>query len=206
MATQTTSSRIAGDARSPSLLQAMTGLAGVCVILGAIGSSVTEWAWILMLMAFAALAYALPQLHRLQAPGDGLAGKVGAPLAAFGGAVIVLLSVIYAVWEAVGEPGEPAWSGVAWVVGFFSFLIGIVLFAVGTMMADRFPRGAGALMLLSLVAAVGIDMATGAFFDDSGDSTEWGLYIGLPLFGVSLLWIAASLGDRAARKPHPAQP
>lgn len=201
MATQTSSSGVAGDTRSPNVLQIVTAVAGVCVILGALGSAVTEWAWVFMIVAFAALAYALPQLHKVQAPGDGWVGRIGATLAAFGGSVIVMLSVIYAVWEMLGEPGDPAWSEVAWVVGFFSFLVGIVLFAVGTMLADRLPRRAGALMLLSLVAAVGIDMATGAFFEDSGDTTEWGLYIGLPLFGVSLLWIAAAVGSRQTRRP-----
>lgn len=193
MATQTTS-RLKADTRPHGAMKIAMAVAGVCIILGAVGSAVTEWAWIMMLVAFAALAYALPQVHRYQAPGDGLAGRIGAPLAALGGAVIVLLSVVYGVWELVGNPGDPAWTEVAWVVGFFSLLIGLVLFAVGVMLAGRLPRAAGALMLLSLVAAIGIDMATGAFFEDSGETTEWGLYIGLPLFGISLLWIAASLG------------
>ena len=44
------------------------------------------------------------------------------------------------------------------------------------------------LMLVGLVAGIAIDMATGAFFEDEPTTTEWGFYIGLPLFGLGLAW------------------
>ncbi len=43
-------------------------------------------------------------------------------------------------------------------------------------------------------------MMTGAFFADDGSVTEWGFYIGVPLFGLGLAWIGYALGH-ASRAP-----
>jgi hypothetical protein len=147
------------------------------------------------------LAYVVPQLHRVQAPADGWPGRLGAPLTAAGAAIVLLLGIVFLVWDAIGDPGEPAWTGVLWMVGFFAFLVGIVLFGIGSMMAHVVPRAAPLLMLLGLVAAIAIDMATGAFFDDEPTTTEWGFYIGVPLFGLGLAWMGWAMrsGHRSSQ-------
>lgn len=43
-------------------------------------------------------------------------------------------------------------------------------------------------------------MMTGAFFADDGSVTEWGFYIGVPLFGLGLAWIGYALAH-ASRAP-----
>lgn len=199
--TQTPSSTSSTEARtaSPRGLGVLTIAAGALFALGALASTVTEWAWIALLAGFALLVPVVPGLHRVQAPADGWAGRVGAPLVAAGAALVLLLGVVYLVWDAVGDPGEPAWADVTWLVGFVAFIVGIVLFGVGTAVAGVFPRAAAWLLLGGLVAAVAIDMATGAFFEDDGSTTEWGFFIGIPLFGAGLAWMGYAL--RSQRTP-----
>jgi len=189
----------AADGSGVRRVGALTIAAGASFIIAALGSIATEWAWLVMLIGFALLAYAVPNLHAYQAPADGWAGTWGSRLVLVGAAVVLALGAIFLVWEAVGEPGEPEWVGVLWMVGFFSFVLGIVLFAVGTMRANRVPRAAPAVMLGGLVGALLIDMATGAFFEDEGTTTEWGFYIGVPVFGLGLAWIGYSVWAERSR-------
>ena len=175
----------------------MTMVAGALFALGALLSAAVEWGWLGLLIGFALVVHVLPELHRSQAPADGWAGRIGSLLGAAGAGVMVALGVIFLVWEAVGTPGEPAWAGVLWMVGFFGFLLGIALFTVGSAMARRFPPGAPVLMLVGLVAAIAIDMVTGAFFVDDGSITEWGFYIGIPVFGLGLAWMGWALRTTA---------
>jgi hypothetical protein len=193
--TQTPSSTSGSGVRTASArtLGTLTMAAGALFALGALVSTVTEWAWLGLLAGFALLVYVVPGLHGVQAPADGWAGRLGAPLVAAGAAVVLLLGVVYLIWDAVGDPGEPAWADVAWLLGFLAFVVGIVLFGIGSAVAAVFPRGAALLLLGGLVAAVVIDMVTGAFFEDDGSTTEWGFFIGVPLFGVGLAWMGQAL-------------
>lgn len=179
----------------PNKVGLVTLIAGFCFVVGAIGSEIVDPLWLVLVLGFALLIYAVPALHRYQAPADGAAGKWGARLVPFGGAVLIALALIYLVWEAVGNPPEegPAWTNVAWPIGFFSFLIGIVAFAIGTIRAKVFPTAAATLILVGLVAGVAIDMATGTFFEDDGESTAWGFMIGIPLAGLGIAWLGNSL-------------
>ncbi|RBY90209.1 hypothetical protein DQ244_12125 [Blastococcus sp. TBT05-19] len=174
-------------------------VAGALFALGALVSSVVDWAWFAILIGFALLVYVVPQLHRVQSPADGWAGRAGSMLVAAGAGLVVALGVVFLVLEAVGDPGEPAWGDVLWMIGFLAFLVGIVLFAVGSAIGRRVPPGAPLLMLFGLVAAVAIDMATGAFFEDDSSTTEWGVFIGVPLFGLGLAWMGYALRTASAR-------
>ncbi len=181
----------AGTAQAQS---AMPGLAlvvaGIGIIIGTVGSELTEWLAIGLLVGVLGIAYGVPGVHRYQAPADGALGKWSAMLASFGASVLALLGIVFLAWEAVGDPPEegPAWADVAWPVGFFALVIGVILFAIGVIRAKVLPMLSGVLMLLGLVSAVAIDMATGAFFEDDGSTTEWGFFIGLPVFAIGLAW------------------
>ncbi|RZU31802.1 hypothetical protein [Blastococcus saxobsidens] len=178
---------------------ALAMVAGALFALGALVSSAVDWAWFAILIGFGLLVYVIPQLHRVQAPADGWAGRAGSVLVAAGAGLVVALGVVFLVLEAVGDPGEPAWAEVLWMIGFLAFLVGIVLFAVGSAIGKRFPPGAPLLMLFGLVAAVAIDMATGAFFEDDSSTTEWGFFIGVPLFGLGLAWMGYALRSASPR-------
>ncbi|HEX4977981.1 MAG TPA: hypothetical protein VFV40_08960 [Nocardioides sp.] len=165
-------------------------VAGIGIIIGTLGSEIAEWFGLGLLVAVLGIAYGLPGAHRYQAPADGPLGKWGSLLAAFGAGVLALLGIVFLLWEALGDPPDegPAWTELAWPVGFFALLIGVVLFAIGTIRAKVLPTLSGVLMLVGLVSAIAVDMATGAFFEDDGSTTEWGFYIGLPVFAIGLAW------------------
>lgn len=176
----------------PRTVGLVTLIAGLCFVVAALGTAAVEALWIVMIVGFALLVYAIPALHRHQAPADGAAGLWGSRLVAGGGGIVLLLGVVFLIWEAIGTPPEDDAGplGIVWMIGFFSFLIGIVLFAIGTLKAKVFPQGAPILMVVGLVSGIAIDMATGAFFEDQeGGTTEWGFYLGIPLFGLGLAWL-----------------
>lgn len=166
-------------------------IAGIAIIIGSVGSALVDWMWVAMLVGFLGMVYGIPGVHGYQAPGDGAPGRWGALLIRYGGALMVLLGFVFLIWEAIGEAPEdpPVVINAAWMIGFAAFAIGVILFAIGTIKAKVLPQAVGILMLLGLVASIAIDMATGAFFEDeSGGTTEWGFYLGVPIFGIGLAW------------------
>ena len=174
-------------------------IAGVLIIIGALGSAVLDGLWVLILAGFLGMVIGVPGLHKGQAPHDGAPGRWGSLLIQVGAGIMILLGLAFLVWEAVGDPPEagPAAVDVAWMVGFAAFVLGVILFAIGIIKANVLPAVAGWLMLVGIVAAVVIDMATGAFFADDDSVTEWGFLIGLPLFGLGLAWAGyAAHNDR----------
>lgn len=171
-------------------------LGGAGFVLGGALGAVAEWSWLFVLVGFASLLYAMPGLHRLQAPADGPMGNWGSRLYVFGASIILALGVIFLVWDAVGDPGEPAWVELVWPIGFFSALIGFILFMIGSLKARVLDQIGLRLVALGLVGGVVLDMATGAFFEDNGDTTDWGLYLGIPLAGLGLLWLGYQLRAR----------
>lgn len=74
-----------------------TMAAGALFALGALVSALTEWAWLAVVVGFALLAYALPRLHRFQAPADGWVGRIGALLGATGAGLMVTLGVVFLI-------------------------------------------------------------------------------------------------------------
>lgn len=179
----------------------ITLLAGLGFVLGGGLDAIWEWSWLFLLGGFALLLYAVPQLHRHQAPADGGVGLWGSRLFVFGAAIVVLIGVIFAIWEAVGDSGEPAWVNVVWPIGFFSLLAGFILFVIGSLKARILDSLGLWLVMVGLVGGVVLDMATGAFFEDNGETTEWGLFIGVPLAGLGLMWLGYKLrSERAAAR------
>ncbi len=184
-------------------------IAGVAIIIGSLGSALTEWMWVAMLIGFLGMVYGIPGVHDYQAPADGAPGKWGALLIRFGGAVLLLLGLIFLVWEGVGDAPEeaPGFIEIGWMIGFAAFAIGVISFAIGTIKAKVLPQAAGILMLLSLVASIAIDMATGAFFEDeSGGTTEWGFYLGVPIFGLGLAWAGYVVWQAGKTPPAATEP
>lgn len=182
-----------------SRLSLITMLAGACFVLGGGLGVATDWSWLFIVAAIALLLYALPKLHRIQAPADGAVGLWGTRLFIFGAAIMVTLGVIFSVWEALGDPAEPAWVGFVWPIGFFAFLLGFVLFIVGSLKAGVLDPLGLWLVVAGLVGSVALDMATGAFFEENGDTTEWGFLLGVPLAGLGLLWLGYRLRSHPPR-------
>jgi hypothetical protein len=186
-----TSAATASTSSAPNKRAGLAVLvAGIAIIVGSVGSAAVDWLWVAILIGFLGMVYGMPGIHDYQAPADGALGKWGALLVRYGGALIVLLGLVYLVWEIVGDPPEegPGLLDTVWLVGFFAFAIGVILFSIGTIKARVLPPASGVLMLVGLVGAIAIDMATGAFFDDGSTTTQWGFYIGVPVFALGLAW------------------
>jgi len=191
---------VGSNARTVGLI---TMLAGAFFVLGGGLGAAIEWSWLFIILAMALLLYAVPKLHRLQAPADGPVGVWGTRLFLLGAGLMVTLGVVFLVWEAVGDPGEPAWGEVVWPIGFFSFLLGFVLFIIGSLKARVLDHVGLWLVPIGLVGAVVLDMVTGAFFEESPETTEWGFLLGIPLAGIGLLWIGYRLWSK---QPEAAPP
>ncbi len=174
-----------------------TLFAGLFFIAGGAASAAFDGAFVLIVVGFLLLLYAVPALHRHQAPADGPLGLWGSRLFVFGATLFVLLAVVFLVWEAVGDPGEPAWANFVWPIGFFSMIIGFILFVIGCLKARVLEPLALWLVVIGLVGGIALDMATGAFSGD-GEVMEWGLYVGIPLAGLGLLWMGYRLWSRPA--------
>ncbi len=180
-------------------------VAAIAIIIGSLGSAAADWLWVAILVGFLGMVYGVPGVHRYQAPRDGWAGKWGALLIRYGGAIMVLLGVVFLTWELVGTPPQegPALVDAAWMLGFGAFVVGVVLFAVGTIRGKVLPQAAGVLMLVGLLAAIAIDMATGAFFEDEATTTEWGFYLGVPVFALGLGWAGYTVWRGRDSKRNP---
>ncbi len=176
-------------------------IAGIAVIVGSLGSAAVDWLWVALLVGFLGMAYGMPGIHEYQAPADGALGKWGALLVRYGGAVLVLMGIVFLVWEAVGNPPDagPALVDVVWMIAFAAFAIGVIMFAIGIIKAKVLPPASGVLMLVGLVAAIAIDMATGAFFENEPTTTQWGFYIGVPVFGLGLAWVGYAVWKGSSR-------
>lgn len=172
----------------------LTMASGALFALGALLSEAVDWPWVLLL-GLALLIYVTPKLHAFQAPADGASGEWGARLVPLGAGLVVALGVASVGWDAVGTaPNDNPVTNLLWIVGIFASLIGMITFAVGSARARVFPQAAPVLMLVALVGALVLDMATGAFFEEEGGTTTpWGFIIGGLLFGLALAWMGYSL-------------
>ncbi|GAA1763460.1 hypothetical protein [Kocuria aegyptia] len=177
-------------------------IAGIAIIIGAAGSAVLDGLWIAVLIGFLGLIYGIPGVHRYQAPADGALGTWGAVLIRYGGAALVLLGLVSLLWEAVGDvPDEgPVLVEVIWLIGFVAFVIGVILFALGVVRAKVLPVASGVLMLVGLVGSLVVDMVTGAFFEPEPVTTEWGFYVGMPVFGLGLAWVGYTVWKDAGAR------
>lgn len=163
-----------------------------------------NWAWPVLLAGFALLVLVVPLLHCHQAPADGWAGLAGSRLVVGGTALFAALSVVSAVWVLASDSamGRPAWAAALWSLASSAYLGGIVASCVGSIAAGLLPRGAPALVLTGLLTALVVDRAAGTDAQDGAGSPEWGLYTGIPVFGLGLLWLGSALrrGARGARR------
>jgi len=179
-------------------------VAGALFLVSPLVELTGHWAWPVLLAGFALLVLVVPPLHRHQAPADGWAGRAGSWLVVGGAAVFAALSVVSAVWVLASDSAmdQPGWAAALWSLASSAYLGGILASCVGSIAAGLLPRGAPALVLAGLLTALVVDRAAGTDAQDGSASPEWGLYTGVPLFGLGLLWLGSALrgGARGTRR------
>lgn len=161
----------------------------------------------LITLVFLLLLVALPGLQAQQAGRSGLLGRIGFSMALIGAAILVVLFAIVGVSETFFgfDPDESAVPLLFLAGGFFTFLVGIILFGIATARAGVFPRGAALLLTLGLPLALAIDILTGAFSSEE-EQAAWGIYIGFTLFGAGLIWLGHTLwSERGASAGQPSR-
>jgi hypothetical protein len=182
--------------RSRYRMHALAGITSGVATLAAVGlGQLLEGAFALLLVTLVLLLVALPGLHGVQQGRNGWLGRLGYVVALVGGAVLTVLFAVFVVAEFILDRGEAfedaAGVDVAAAIGFFGLVLGLVAFGIAALKPAILSRWATLLFLLGLPLGVGIDMATGAFFDEG--ITEWGFFIGVPLFALGLIAMSWSM-------------
>jgi hypothetical protein len=192
--------RGAGATRAGTLAM----VAGALFLVSPLVELTGHWAWPVLLAGFALLVLVVPPLHRYQAPADGWAGRAGSWLVVGGAAGFAALSLLSAAWVLASDSAmdQPDWAAALWWLASSAYLGGIVASCAGSIAAGLLPRGAPALVLAGLLTALVVDRAAGTDAQDGAGSPEWGLYTGIPLFGLGLLWLGSALrrGTRGVRR------
>lgn len=178
-------------------------VAGAAAILFPLTDVGGVWAGLpLGLALFGSFIYVVPKLHASQ--DDGATSTWGSRLVLVGGAALLVLFVVGGLWSAAAASDPPDLLGPVFVASVLVFAAGVLLFGIASAVAATHTRLAPVLMVLGLVGSVAIDAATGALFG-AEDATNWGLYLGFPVFGIGLgLMGYAARGRLAGRQPTPA--
>jgi len=158
-------------------------------------------------LVFLLLVVALPGLQAQQAGRSGLLGRIGFSMALIGAALLAVLFAVVGVAETFFgfDPDESGSPLLFLAVGFFTFLVGIILFGIATARAGVLRRGAALLFTLGLPLALAIDILTGAFFGEE-EEAAWGMYIGFTIFSVGLIWLGYALwSERGASAGQPSR-
>jgi hypothetical protein len=160
---------------------------------------------------FLLLIPALLGMRSAQGGSDGAVGKTGLVIAVIGLAILTILFIIGGFTELVlGRNVEdlPGWVEAFLPIGFLGSIIGLAIFGIGAIMAKVLPRWGAVLFTIGLPVGAVIDIATGAFFEENGDTPQVGFFVGPPLFLIGLLWLGWTLwsGRTAAgsKEPGPA--
>ena len=148
------------------------------------------------------LLVALPGLEAFQDGRDGRLGRAGFVLAWIGAAILATLFAAVGVAEGLLglDPDASQALGPVLAVGFVALIAGVPLFGIAALRAGVLPRAAVLLFVVSLPLGVAIDLATGAFFEDDGESSmpEIGYWVGVSAFAFAMIW----LGHRMWSEPE----
>ena len=161
--------------------------AGGLVAVALIGPIGWDGLWLALAPAAALLILAVLDLHAAWRPRDGRLGAVGAFVLAAGvGALLALMVIGIAASAALGL--EPAWLAFPLEVAGYAFLAGAALWGAAVWQARTGPRWAAVVFAVSLPLGLGLDAATNLFpFGELFFFAGFGFYLGLGLFGLSLL-------------------
>ncbi|HVF12352.1 MAG TPA: hypothetical protein VNA87_04625 [Actinomycetota bacterium] len=162
-------------------------VAGLSLVIGFVGSSYVDPLWAFIILGVALTAFwAVPGLHRVQNGADGSVGRVGTRIVMVAGGLMVTLGLIgLVVEEVVKSSWEPEWVGPAFAVFGIALLIGFVLFGIGIIKGKALPAMGAWLLLVSWPIGIIIDVALGKMDEEDGP----GGYVGSIGFALGLIWL-----------------
>lgn len=180
-------------------------MAGVLVIPIIWLSLLVESFFYLMIPVMLLLVVALAGLHARQDARSGRLERVGFVIAVLGaGAVAVLAAFVGVAVALFGLDAENSALGPIAFFAFIVFMIGILLFGIGTARVGVLPRLAGGLIAVAFPVGLAIDLIAGSF--SSGEATAWGFSIGFTVFGIGLIWLGyAAWAERGASAAQPSR-
>jgi hypothetical protein len=120
-----------------------------------------------------------------------------------------LLFIYGLIFEATGgnrEEEGPGFLTALLAVGFFGTVIGVIGLGAAMIRANVLNRWAAWLFTIGLPLGLTIDMATGAFFEENGDTPEVGFFVGSPLFCIGLIWLGYEMWKGRGTGTEPAAP
>jgi hypothetical protein len=166
-------------------------------------------AWYLFAVAVPLFLPVLLGVHAYQRERAGRIGNAGFVLAFTGAALTSVALIVIVIGDAVlGIVWEDAEGiGVTMLVvsaitGAISLVVGFMILGIAMIRANMLPRLAPVLLLIGIPLALAIDIATGAFADDT--TVPVGFFLGVPLFALGLAWIGYALWSSVG--PDPARP
>jgi hypothetical protein len=192
-----------GDARGSNGSAAVG--AGSLILLALVGPSAGDWLWLALVPAAGFMVLAARGLHTWQAGRDGLLGRVGALLLQ-GGSLLLLLSALANAITTTLLGLEPAWMATLDTSSAWVFLLGVILFGTGAVIAGALPRGSAVAFAGSIPLGFALD-AVAERLAGSADATVIapgallsgvGFYVGLGIFALSLVRMGLM-----ARRPLP---
>jgi peptidoglycan/LPS O-acetylase OafA/YrhL len=190
-------------------------IAGVWFILWAVVGSafeeqLPEWTFFPVLVIFLALfLVALFGIRAAHGGREGGLGRAGFFITATGAALLGLLFIYGMIFEATGgnvEEEGPGFVDALLGVGFFGTIIGVLLLGIALIRANVMNRWASWLFTIGLPLGLIVDLATGAFFEENGDTPEFGFFIGPPLFCIGLVWLGYGMWKRRGEASEPGPP
>lgn len=171
-------------------------IAGVLVLLSLGGAAGVEWLWWALVLAGALLAIGL--IARPWFAEQGTARVLACAAAVFIGAALVVSAIGAVIMSQVGM--EPGWLRAA--VEFVAIGSALALVALGVVVARRGRPSAGALLTASVPIGLAIDWGMANILPPGFFLAGAGYYVGMFLFGCSLIAIArppVSLGAEGHR-------
>ncbi|MBA2364577.1 MAG: hypothetical protein H0V86_13700 [Chloroflexia bacterium] len=155
----------------------------------------------LSLLAAVLLLWALVGLYIRQSDAAGTFGLVAFVVAFFGAALVVGISwlemfvlpvLAKEAPQLVGQEQLPGSLGVAYLLSFALFGLGMILFGIATLLAHVFPRWPAALLIVSIPATIFLPATPGSVWEA----------IGPIMIGIAI----AAQGWYATRMPQSGKP
>lgn len=182
------------DTRRRSTGGTVAIVAGLSVLAVVVGGVVIDPLWLALVPATALIFVMAGAVVAGEPARSGRA--IGAVVLRIG-SVALLATAAAGFVNATARGVEPAWLGTAATASGVTFAIGALVFGFGIARARLVPRGAARLFALAIPIGLAVDFAASGILPVPLFFAGAGVYVGLGLLAVSLLWLGNAERHRA---------